>query len=216
MLGVQRGWLEANCYRHLLDKSRNLLYCGIRSIGYDRGNYPGSGGGGLGPLLGNIYRHEVDRSERKRAIMNSTLEAFLYIIAALIGIWILKVVVRFAIILMRALPRLLMLAGIILGSGWELYLLVTDPVMFALEFAVVAVVAYGLRRYYRNHGYSPLGALRRRVFGAVSDPSPIEELVEPVEVEPIPTPVAVGGAKIDILSWLDEALNGPEGAQADD
>ena len=148
--------------------------------------------------------------------MSPTLEAFVYIIAALIGFWILKRVVRFAIILVRALPRLLMLAGFILGAGWELYLLVTAPVMFALEFAVVAAVAYGLRRYYRQHGYSPLGALRRRVFGAPADPSPIEELVEPLKIEPIRTPVAAGGAKTDILSWLDEALNGPERAQADD
>ncbi len=115
------------------------------------------------------------------------------------------------------------------GAGLEVVLLINYPAAFAAEFLAVAGLAYAWRRFERDRGYSPVVALRRRFHLGARAPLVLEQLSEDVEVAPDDHPIQIappvaepvveseapassGSAdRIDIVSWLDQEMNGAKG-----
>ena len=109
-------------------------------------------------------------------------------------------------------------------AGLEVVLLINYPAAFAAEFLAVAGLAYAWRRFVHDRGYSPVVAVRRRFHLGARAPLVLEQLSEDVEVTPDDRPIQVaepvvepeapatsGSAdRIDIVSWLDQEMNGAE------
>ena len=109
-------------------------------------------------------------------------------------------------------------------AGLEVVLLINYPAVFAAEFLAVAGLAYAWRRFAHDRGYSPIVAVRRRFHLGARAPLVLEQLSEDVEVKPDDRPIQVSEAvaepdapassgstdRIDIVSWLDQEMNGAE------
>ena len=112
------------------------------------------------------------------------VQAIFYMLGGLVALWVLRKVIPMLWALAIGLTRIAFRLGIVAVAGAELWLLLSYPPIFAAEFGVVAVAAFGWRRFEQRNGYSPLIAIKRLVLRR-HEPTPLEEWVEePQVVEP--------------------------------
>lgn len=109
------------------------------------------------------------------------LQAVFYMLGGLVALWVLRKVIPMLWALAIGITRIAFRLGIVAVAGAELWLLLSYPPVFAAEFGVVAVAAFGWRRFEQRNGYSPLIGIKRLVLRR-HEPTPLEEWVEEPQV----------------------------------
>lgn len=120
----------------------------------------------------------------------SPLQFGIYCLMGVVSLWLLRRIVPVLWRIAKILPRLAFRLGVVAAAGFEIYLLISRPEVFAFEFAVIAVLAIAWRHYETVNGYSPLIKAKRFVKREF-EPSPLEELVEKIEMVPVKEHVLV-------------------------
>lgn len=130
-------------------------------------------------------------------MIHLTLAQFgIYCLMGVIALWLLRRIVPVLWRIAKILPRVAFRLGVVAAAGFEIYLLISRAEVFALEFAVLAVLAIAWRRYETLNGYSPLVRVKRFVKREF-EPNPLEELVEKIEMVPVSQHVLVASTSAE-------------------